>query len=223
MYNELFAALAKAQAEFGIAGLNSANPFYNSRYADFAEIVRVTRPALTKNGLCVLQRVIIEADYQVLATTLGHSSGQFMQSEMKINIPKIEPEIELNRPGEKKKQPKSDVQAIGSYITYLKRYAYAAIVGVVISDEDDDGEGAMKSYRNDSYNQPTQKVEHIDYITIEQHDLLQHKLKEMPKAAGSILKSYNITALTKLPKKSYHEVIDIIDSIKNMNVPSSEL
>lgn len=128
-YNELFAALAKSQAEMHTAGPNSTNPFFKSKYADFGEIVKVSRPALTKNGLCVIQRVINSENGMELCTTLGHSSGQYIESVIKIN------------------PLKTDVQSLGSYITYLKRYAYTAIVGVVVSDEDDDGEASMKEVR----------------------------------------------------------------------------
>jgi hypothetical protein len=38
--------------------------------------------------------------------------------------------------------PKQDIQSLGSYLTYLRRYTYSAIVGVVASEEDDDGEAA---------------------------------------------------------------------------------
>ncbi len=128
-YNELFAALAKSQAEMNTAEPTSTNPFFKSKYADFSEIVKVSRPALTKNGLCVIQRVINNETGMELCTTLGHSSGQYIESIIKIN------------------PLKTDVQSLGSYITYLKRYAYTAIVGVVVSDEDDDGEASMKEIR----------------------------------------------------------------------------
>lgn len=125
--NELFAALAKAQSSMPIASKDSDNPFFKSKYADFAEVIRVSRPSLAANGLTVLQRVITLQDgSQALHTVLGHSSGQYIDSLMRIN------------------PPKNDVQAIGSYITYLKRYSYAALVGVCSGDEDDDGEAAMQ-------------------------------------------------------------------------------
>lgn len=124
--NELFGALAKAQDMMDCAYESSDNPFFKSRYASFSEIVRASRPSLTANGLAVLQRVITLADGSMLLhTVLGHTSGQYIDSTMRIN------------------PPKADVQGIGSYITYLKRYSYAALVGVCTANEDDDGEGAM--------------------------------------------------------------------------------
>lgn len=119
--NELYAALAKAQGEMETAGLTNANPFFKSKYADLAELVRASRPALTRHGLAVTQYI----DNAVLYTMLCHSSGQHIQSSMSIN------------------PTKTDVQSLGSYITYLRRYMYAALVGVVVSNEDDDGESSI--------------------------------------------------------------------------------
>ena len=109
--NELFAALSKAQNEMDAAGLDAKNPFFKSKYATHAELVRASRPALTKHGLSVIQQVTVQEEFHVLLTKLCHASGQWVQSRMKIN------------------PPKQDVQSLGSYITYLKRYCYAAIEG----------------------------------------------------------------------------------------------
>lgn len=124
LLNELFSALAKAQASMLPAFKTSDNPFFKSKYADFGEVVHASRPALTANGLSVTQRIILLSDgSEALHSVLGHASGQYIDSVMRI------------RPA------KNDVQALGSYITYLKRYAYAALIGV--ATEDDDGEAAM--------------------------------------------------------------------------------
>jgi hypothetical protein len=59
--------------------------------------------------------------------------------------------------------PKQDIQAIGSYITYLRRYNYSAIVGVVTEDEaDDDGEKAKQAVEKEKAQLITDdKVEEI--------------------------------------------------------------
>ena len=127
---DIFAALAKAQAEMDVASLNMQNPYFKTRYADMAEIVKASRPALTKYGLCVLQQLITHDDgANILVTTLAHSSGQFVESRMRI-MP-----------------PKNDIQSLGSYISYLRRYSYAALTGIVTSGEDDDGESAVAVHR----------------------------------------------------------------------------
>lgn len=143
---ELFKALSAAQAEMETAGLTANNPFFKSKYADLAEIVKASRPALTKHGLAIMQCVHQKDDgSQVLLTILGHSSGQSISSEIAIT------------------PSKTDVQSLGSYITYLRRYSYAALVGVIVCDEDDDGNNAVPArYEKISKEQMQELVKQAD-------------------------------------------------------------
>lgn len=181
---DLFAALAKAQAQMATAITSSDNPFFKSKYADFGEIVRASRPALTAQGLSVIQRIILLPDgSEALHSVLGHASGQYIDSLIKI------------------KPAKSDVQSLGSYITYLKRYTYAALVGV--STEDDDGEGSMQ--RNDHRSPNT--------ITPPQIKALRDALSLLPSAddaASAILNAYKISSLDNLTQDQYYKSMESI-------------
>lgn len=194
LYNELFTALAKAQAEIKPAGLNAENPFFKSSYADFNEIIRVSRPALTKHGLCVLQQTEVMNDGStVLKTILGHSSGQYIEATMKLN------------------PTKTDVQALASYMTYVKRYCYAALVGVVTSSEDDDGENSMQFERNNG--QKANQSEPI--ITMEQLDQLEFELEGHPMIAKQVLDGLKIKTLADMPRSKFMASINRIRDIKN--------
>ena len=63
-YNELFAALAKAQAEFDIVGKNRSSHY--GGYADLEELIAATRPALTKYGLSILMKYLPKLKYECL-------------------------------------------------------------------------------------------------------------------------------------------------------------
>ena len=91
---------------------------YSFKYADLSSCVKAAVPALKKAGLAVTQLVI----GGTLTTLLVHKSGQWFKSELQIG----------NSP---------DYQALGSAITYLKRYSYCAILGIV-ADTDDDANAA---------------------------------------------------------------------------------
>lgn len=120
--NELAAALSKAQGEITGALKDSANPFFKSKYADLASCWDACRGALAKNGLAVTQFPTTEATETYLVTTLLHSSGQWMRSSLHV-------------------QPKDNTpQAMGSALTYARRYALTAVVGV--AQVDDDGNAA---------------------------------------------------------------------------------
>jgi hypothetical protein len=91
---------------------------YSFEYADLSTIDSAINEPLTANGLAVSQLV---EEPGVLTTILLHSSGQFISTRSVLPPGNV-----------------SDKQAIGGVITYLRRYALTAILGIV-ADEDDDG------------------------------------------------------------------------------------
>ena len=118
----LAAALAKAQGAMHGAAKDSKNPHFNSRYADLASIVDAAREPLARNEIAVLQIPSRpEAGFVGMTTLLMHSSGEWIQSDDLI--------VQAKDPGP---------QAVGSCLTYLRRYQLAALVG--IAPEDDDAE-----------------------------------------------------------------------------------
>jgi hypothetical protein len=118
----LSAALAKAQAEIKGALKDSANPFYKSKYADLSSVWEACRKPLTDNQLSVIQTVAGDTSEIIVTTMLTHSSGEWVRDSVKAT------------------PAKQDPQGMGSAITYLRRYALAAITGV--APEDDDGNAA---------------------------------------------------------------------------------
>jgi hypothetical protein len=200
---QLFAALAKAQSEMEVAGRKSENPYFKSKYADLAEIVRASRPYLSKNGLSVMQQILSNNDGQsILHTILAHASGEWISSQMKI-IP-----------------PKSDVQTLGSYITFLRRYSYAALVGIVSSEEDDDGEIAVSTERDLFAKGPAEvykpKNESYETVSKDQLDELQYELVNYPDIAEEVLTKMKIQSLADLPKSKFRISIERIREIKNL-------
>lgn len=125
---ELISALAKAQAEFQPALKDSANPYYNSKYADLATVIAAVRPALTKHGIALIQSSASDIERQVASVTTSlHCGDQWISST--AEAPAI---------GKAKdSQIRFDVQTIGAAWTYLRRYTLQALVG--IASEDDDG------------------------------------------------------------------------------------
>lgn len=202
---ELFTALAKAQSEMKTAGLNAENPYFKSAYADLAEIVRVSRPALSKNGLSVIQQILPNEDGQnILHCILAHSSGQWIETRMRI-LP-----------------AKNDVQSMASYITYLRRYSYAAIVGVVTADEDDDGEKAVHDIRKDIHKGTSlstkynPKEQSFETITKEQLEELEYELAGYPDLADEIIEKLHLQSLADLPKSKFLASIYRIREIKGL-------
>jgi hypothetical protein len=119
----LAAALSKAQADITGALKDSSNPFFKSKYADLASCWDACRKQLAANNLAVIQTTEVTEAGTVLVTTLAHSSGEWMRGTLPVVTKDNGP------------------QAQGSGITYARRYALAAIVG--LAQIDDDAEAAQ--------------------------------------------------------------------------------
>ena len=124
--DQLAAALVAAQAEFSAIPKTALNPFFASRYADLASVVKAAQPILAKHGLAVSQHPTVLDGEPALTTYLMHSSGQVLSSTMRLCA------------------AKNDPQGQGAAITYARRFAYQAVLGLV-ADDDDDGNKATQA------------------------------------------------------------------------------
>jgi len=142
---KLAAALAKAQGQFRPAAKDKNNPFFGSPYADLASVYEAVREPLSKNGLSVMQvSLATDGQHVKLKTILAHESGEWIGSVL-VMCPGHN-ETRRDPSGNKTSEfvPDFSPQAIGSCITYARRYALSAIVGVC-SEEDDDGNAASNA------------------------------------------------------------------------------
>lgn len=137
---KLTEALAKAQAQMSFAKKDKANPFFKSNYADLASCIEVSREPLSKNGLAIIQTVGESDQGVIIETLLSHSSGEWVRG--KALIPML----------------KRDPQALGSAVTYGRRYSLCAIINLASDDGgvDDDGEKAMGRGASQDANQNAQ-------------------------------------------------------------------
>lgn len=120
--DKLAGALAKAQGKITGALKDSSNPFFKSKYADLAACWDACRSQLSDNGLSVIQLTDVDDQGVLVVTTLAHESGQWVRGKLRM-MPKD-----------------ATPQGIGSAITYARRYALAAVVG--LAQVDDDGNAA---------------------------------------------------------------------------------
>ena len=120
--NELGAALAKAQGAIRDAAKDTQG--YNYTYANLASILQITRPLLSANGLSVMQEAAMDGDLVTVTTRILHQSGQWV--EMGPLAMTVEAKKGLSR-----------AQCVGSVVTYARRYALSAALG--ITQDDDDG------------------------------------------------------------------------------------
>ncbi len=128
-------ALVKAQIQMKKAAKSSTNPHFKSKYADLTEVYDACKDALHDNEIMVMQGARNELDTYGVETTLLHSSGQWVREVLMLRPSKLDP------------------QGAGSAITYARRYALAAMVGVM--QEDDDGNNASRREYVEAPHKPT--------------------------------------------------------------------
>ena len=124
-HQNVYSALAAAQAEMEAPTKGAQNPHFKSRYADLAEVVRVAIPALTRHGLTWFSRYDPAGEGCMVSVIAHGPSG----SAIECPVPLI-----VN---------KRDMQGLGSAMTYARRYGLLSLTG--LAPEDDDGNAASKS------------------------------------------------------------------------------
>ena len=121
--DQLATDLCGAQSQIQGAIKDRQNPAFRSTYADLSSVWDACRAPLTSHGLSVTQHPGRLEDGSVsLTTILLHKSGQHISSVCSA-VPKDQ-----------------SPAAVGSILTYLRRYALASVAGV--APEDDDGQAA---------------------------------------------------------------------------------
>lgn len=193
---ELAKALAKFQAEVPAIGKDSENPFFHSKYASLENIIEKIRKPLADNGLSFSQ---FPNGENLLVTTIMHVSGEFMSANAKMTPKDTSP------------------QSQGSAITYMRRYALSAMLGLA-TEEDDDGNQAstskptiVKPVKADGMDAYAKAADAID------------KAKTIPavfKVQERIEKSANLTAPQK--DKLDKMVSSKVDLIENTNGKDNE-
>ena len=123
--SEIAKALINVQRQLQPATKDANNPFTKSRYATLNSVMDSCREALLSNGIWLCQYPVpAEPGYLGLVTKLTHAeSGQWQSSLAVVPLPKADP------------------QGVGISMTYMRRYALSAMLGIV-TEEDTDGEFA---------------------------------------------------------------------------------
>ena len=120
---KLAQALINVQRQLQPATKDANNPFTKSKYATLNSIMDSCREALLSNGIWLCQYPVpAEPGYLGLVTKLTHAeSGQWQSSLAVVPLPKADP------------------QGVGISMTYMRRYALSAMLGIVM-EVDTDGE-----------------------------------------------------------------------------------
>lgn len=120
-------ALGIFHKEMGSVKKESENPYFKSSYAGLDSILPAIKEPLEKAGLVFVQIPMGENE---LKTKIIHiESGESIQGKYSM------------------KPVKDDPQGRGSCLTYMRRYALVAMLGLN-TEEDDDGNKASSAPKN---------------------------------------------------------------------------
>lgn len=121
----LAAALVEAQKQ--MPGVEKTATAVYGKYATLDSLIEKTRPVLNDNGLAIVQfPAVSELGQPVLRTVILHAeSSEQLTADTPLFL------------------QKQDMQGLGSAITYARRYAWAAALGIA-TDTDDDGQHASQ-------------------------------------------------------------------------------
>lgn len=135
--SELAKALVKFNGEVSRIAKDAANPFYKNTYATLDNIIDEVRPILNKHGLSIMQFPSGDGEHVTLKTLLLHESGEWIESDA-VSM----------------KPVKNDPQAVGSAISYARRYSLNAFLNLN-TGEDDDGHKATQPEKGSSDTGPS--------------------------------------------------------------------
>jgi len=115
-------SLVAAIGELQNVPKTASNPYFKSKYAPLDGIIEATRPTLAKHGLAVMQSPLFMEGTAGVETTIVHKDGHSITTTLLLPLKDLSP------------------QGVGGAITYARRYALAAVLGIASEDDLDGNE-----------------------------------------------------------------------------------
>ena len=197
--DKISAALAEALNALPTAEKDAVNPHLKSKYASLQSCMRSWHQVSRIHGLCLIQTTARTPAGLVLTTRVIHTSGQWIEGDTPIDIG----------------QAKNPMQALGSAITYARRYGLS-IIGIVTGEGEDDGEGIKVT--------PTAKQETLSMLSeaaAKGREAFGKAWKRVPPAERSAIDKVLMDEFKRLceaaePKTEVNDVETITDKQKRL-------
>jgi hypothetical protein len=177
-------ALAMSKAQGELHDVYKDKKGYGYNYADLSSVLEITRPVCSKYELAVVQPCTSDSASVTVTTRVMHSSGEWISSSLTLPLTVG--------------KGMTHAQAIGSCITYGRRYGLAAMMGV--SQTDDDASSAT-----------TIDAERIETISASLVEALKKKILESGADIEAVCKSVNVSRLCDMTASQYNRVSQQLD------------
>lgn len=185
----LAVALSKLQSE--VQNLHKDKQGYGYKYTELASVLDATRPLCAKYELSVSQLCCSndKADVVGVETILMHNSGEFISSVLYMPVQQA--------------KGMSLAQCAGIVITYARRYALAAILGIAQTDSD----AAIHEPDNLKSN-----VAKTSTLTLDHKELFEllDKVKVAPTEQQRWLAHYKVTSFTQLTEAAAAQLVKML-------------
>ena len=178
-------AFIKAQGNFAPALKKAENPHFKSKFVALDGVIDAVSDALRAEGIAIMQQTdVTENGGTILISRLIHESGEWIAGRYPVH------------------PVKSDPQGEGSALTYARRYALMALVG--IAPEDDDGNAATKAANK----------EQAAPITEAQEIQLRDTLEASGRDEAGCCAYFGVERLSDLPAAKYDVAIKMASAKK---------
>jgi hypothetical protein len=205
---ELMTAIAAFQKECPVIKKDTANDFAKYKYADLPAILDIINPILQKNNLVLTQALESDETGRYIRTTLYHLSSE-QKIESKIDIPLVS------------MKGMNDYQALGSGITYLRRYSLSILGIVTEEDNDAAGEQTKTAKKSDTSAKKLPDLwlnrevpRNSGKITKEWYNAVAYLRGEIPREDGAEPKMADLEARYKISRANKDDLMaDVMDEI----------
>jgi hypothetical protein len=111
---KIYAKLHEAKKEIGTVKKNAKNPHFKNTYADLNALIEAVEPILLEKGLILLQPI---KDGKVYTQIIDVESFEVIESFIELT-------------------PNLTAQALGSQVTYYRRYQISSLLCLMADDDD---------------------------------------------------------------------------------------
>lgn len=133
---EFHSAMCAAQEEMQPIVRDAQNDHNKARYARLETIDKKIRPVYTRHGFSLSFNSEAEGDSITVTCSVLHRSGHAKQYSLQGGIDAV---------GSQGKANKTAIQAVGSSVSYLRRYLTVMIFNLALTNDQDDDDGAPQS------------------------------------------------------------------------------
>ena len=171
-YYQSMPQLQAEMPEISEDGKIVVNGQVRSTYARYEDIVRITKPLLQKHGFSFHAKARFDKGFAIVTGIVAHQGGHTEETETVLPFDNT--------------GSKNSVQAIGSSLSYARRYLFTMLFNITTGGEDDNGQKAVGAS-----------------ISEEQAKSIKERLEETGSDVNRFLKLLGIQNIDSMPASLY--------------------